>query len=146
DCPNLALAGGCALNSVANGKILSRTGFRKIYIPAAPGDAGGAIGAALLVWNGLIKINHREQTSRETDGEQRIGGRCSERVATPGLSRFTGRQSSKSVPPLMLISGSNPASISNPYSGPHFADFFVASVLRQYGFRPWSSAEHELCA
>ncbi len=47
---NLALSGGCAMNSVANGKICRMTGFKKIYIAAAPGDAGGAIGAALVAW------------------------------------------------------------------------------------------------
>jgi len=46
---NLALAGGCAMNSVANGKVYLRTPFRKMYLPAAAGDAGGAIGAAAYV-------------------------------------------------------------------------------------------------
>ncbi len=47
----LALAGGCAMNSVANGKIFERTGFRDLYVQAAAGDAGGAIGAAFAVWH-----------------------------------------------------------------------------------------------
>src|SRR5436305_3229544 len=47
--PNLALSGGCAMNSVANGKVYLRTPFRKMYLPAAAGDAGGAIGAAAYV-------------------------------------------------------------------------------------------------
>ena len=42
----LCLAGGCALNSVANGQIVTRTPFERVYIPPAAGDAGGAIGAA----------------------------------------------------------------------------------------------------
>ncbi len=46
---NLCLSGGVALNSVANGKILSKTSFKKIFIPPDPGDAGGAMGAALYV-------------------------------------------------------------------------------------------------
>ncbi|HEX8898756.1 MAG TPA: carbamoyltransferase C-terminal domain-containing protein [Chthoniobacterales bacterium] len=48
-CTNLALSGGCAMNSVANGKVYLRTPFRKMYLPAAAGDAGGAIGAAAVV-------------------------------------------------------------------------------------------------
>jgi len=48
---NLAIAGGCAMNSVANGKILLKTPFKKIYVQAAAGDAGGAIGAALMTWH-----------------------------------------------------------------------------------------------
>ena len=44
----LALAGGCAMNSVANGKIRRATPFRRVYVQAAAGDAGGALGAALI--------------------------------------------------------------------------------------------------
>lgn len=50
---NLALAGGCAMNSVANGKIAANTPFEKIYVQAAAGDAGGAIGAAYAAWHQL---------------------------------------------------------------------------------------------
>ena len=46
---NLALAGGCAMNSVANGKVYRNTPFERVYIQSAAGDAGGAIGAAFLV-------------------------------------------------------------------------------------------------
>lgn len=44
----LALAGGCAMNSVANGKVYRCTPFRKLYVQSAAGDAGGAIGAAFI--------------------------------------------------------------------------------------------------
>lgn len=44
---DLCMAGGVALNSVLNGKILSQTPFKRLYIPPDPGDAGGAMGAAL---------------------------------------------------------------------------------------------------
>lgn len=50
---NLALAGGCAMNSVANGKIYRNTPFKKVYIQSAAGDAGGAIGSAYAVWHRL---------------------------------------------------------------------------------------------
>jgi len=49
----LCLAGGCAMNSVANGKVYRNTPFKKVYIQAAAGDAGGAIGAAYAVWHKL---------------------------------------------------------------------------------------------
>jgi carbamoyltransferase len=49
----IVLAGGCANNSVANGKIRRQTPFRHVYVHAAPGDAGGAIGAAFVVWHKL---------------------------------------------------------------------------------------------
>ncbi|MGE0039645.1 MAG: carbamoyltransferase [Vicinamibacterales bacterium] len=47
----LCLAGGCAMNSVANGKIRARTPFREVYIQPAAGDNGTALGAALHVWH-----------------------------------------------------------------------------------------------
>ena len=59
---NLALAGGCAMNSVANGKVYRRTPFKKMYLPAAAGDAGGAIGAAVLV---LSQLSERQSTASD---------------------------------------------------------------------------------
>lgn len=50
----LCLSGGCAMNGLANGRILEETPFDELYIPPAPGDAGGAIGAALDVWCGRL--------------------------------------------------------------------------------------------
>lgn len=44
---NLAFAGGCALNSSANGKLLRGTGFKRLHVPCAPADDGNALGAAL---------------------------------------------------------------------------------------------------
>ena len=51
---NLCIAGGCAMNSVANGKIFDRTAFKDVYIQPAAGDAGGSIGAAFYVWHTLL--------------------------------------------------------------------------------------------
>ena len=48
--PNLCLAGGVALNCVANGKILKQGLFKKIWIQPAAGDAGGSLGAATTYW------------------------------------------------------------------------------------------------
>jgi carbamoyltransferase len=53
----IALAGGCAMNSVANGKVRRMTPFKKVYVQSAAGDAGGAIGSAFVVW-------HREDGRR----------------------------------------------------------------------------------
>ncbi len=49
--PNLCMAGGVALNCVANGKILRDKVFKNIWIQPAAGDAGGALGGALSVWH-----------------------------------------------------------------------------------------------
>ncbi|MCU1385988.1 MAG: carbamoyltransferase [Acidobacteria bacterium] len=49
----LCLAGGCAMNSVANGKIRDQTAFRDLFIQPAAGDNGTALGAAFYAWNHL---------------------------------------------------------------------------------------------
>jgi len=51
---NLCLAGGVALNCVGNGVILREGPFEKIWIQPAAGDAGGALGAAQMVWHNLL--------------------------------------------------------------------------------------------
>ena len=52
---NLVLAGGVALNCVANGRLLREGPFQSVWIQPASGDAGGALGAALFVWYQLLK-------------------------------------------------------------------------------------------
>ena len=53
---NLCLSGGCAMNSVANGKIINNTPYKKIYINYSPSDSGGAIGSAILALKKLNKL------------------------------------------------------------------------------------------
>jgi carbamoyltransferase len=53
---NLCLAGGVALNCVANGKILKEKIFENIWIQPAAGDAGGSLGAALAYWHHELKM------------------------------------------------------------------------------------------
>jgi carbamoyltransferase len=55
----LAFAGGCAMNSVANGKIRANTPFEEVYIQPASGDNGTALGAALYVWHHLLRQPRR---------------------------------------------------------------------------------------
>jgi len=52
---NLNLSGGCAMNSVANGKIIKNTPFENIYVSSNPGDAGGAIGSAISLISDKFK-------------------------------------------------------------------------------------------
>ncbi|WP_017653937.1 carbamoyltransferase [Fortiea contorta] len=54
-CDNLCLAGGVAMNSVANGKIIQKTPFKNIYIPVGAADNGTCIGAAFFVWQQILK-------------------------------------------------------------------------------------------
>jgi len=55
----LAMAGGCALNSVANGKLFDRTPFRHTWIQPASGDEGLAVGAALYAYHAILKRPRR---------------------------------------------------------------------------------------
>tara|TARA_A100001015_G_scaffold139406_1_gene154574 strand:+ start:2428 stop:4263 length:1836 start_codon:yes stop_codon:yes gene_type:complete len=57
---NLCLAGGVALNCVANGKILKEEVFENIWIQPAAGDAGGSLGAALAYWHHELKKPRKE--------------------------------------------------------------------------------------
>lgn len=52
---NLCLAGGVALNCVANGRLLREGPFERLWVQPAAGDAGGALGAALFVWHQLLE-------------------------------------------------------------------------------------------
>ena len=54
-CPNLCMAGGVALNSVANGKIFTNTNFKNLFIQPAAGDGGTSVGAAAYVYFSIFK-------------------------------------------------------------------------------------------
>ena len=64
---NLCLAGGVALNCVANGKILENKIFENIWIQPAAGDAGGSLGAALAIWHLELK-NKRQISNNQMQG------------------------------------------------------------------------------
>lgn len=66
----LCMAGGVALNSVANGRILKESGFKDLYIQPAAGDGGGALGAALYVHNALLKGKRSPVMSHAYWGEE----------------------------------------------------------------------------
>ncbi len=61
---NLCLAGGVALNCVANGKILSKKIFKNIWVQPAAGDAGGALGAALTIWHDYMGKSRTVENSK----------------------------------------------------------------------------------
>ena len=61
--PNLCLAGGVALNCVANGKILKEKIFKNIWIQPAAGDAGGSLGACLAYWH--LELDKDRKTEKE---------------------------------------------------------------------------------
>jgi carbamoyltransferase len=71
----LCLAGGVALNCVANGRLLREGPFKDIWIQPAAGDAGGAVGAALAIWHEYL--GH----SRKTDSADAMAGAFAPRVS-----------------------------------------------------------------
>src|SRR5207237_5183664 len=54
-CENLCLAGGVALNVLANARILRESGFRRLWIQPAAGDAGGCVGAATYLYHTVFR-------------------------------------------------------------------------------------------
>ena len=74
---NLCLAGGVALNCVANGKILQEKIFDNIWIQPAAGDAGGSLGAALVLWY-IENDNEREVNSKDDMKGSYLGPEYSE--------------------------------------------------------------------
>ena len=73
---NLCLAGGVALNCVANGRILREGPFERIWIQPAAGDAGGALGAALFTWHQLLD-HPRKVEPRDSQRGSFLGPRFS---------------------------------------------------------------------
>jgi carbamoyltransferase len=80
----LCLAGGVALNCVANGRILREGPFRDIWIQPAAGDAGGALGAALLLWH-----QYHDKPRRAREGDAMRGAFLGPRFRRPGDPRTT---------------------------------------------------------
>ncbi len=66
---NICLAGGVALNCVANGKLLKEKIFENIWIQPAAGDAGGSLGAALITTHEYFKVK-RKTPDKERDGQK----------------------------------------------------------------------------
>jgi carbamoyltransferase len=74
---NLALAGGVALNCVANGRLLQEGPFENLWIQPAAGDAGGALGTALFIWHQLLQ-QPRDPQGKDSQQGSFLGPRFSE--------------------------------------------------------------------
>ena len=81
----LCIAGGCGANSVANGKVTTHTPFRQVYVQAAAGDAGGALGAALEVWHQLGQPRCRPMGAAYL-GSQPATGEIESLLAEPAVA------------------------------------------------------------
>jgi len=85
--PNLCLAGGVALNCVANGKILENKIFDKIWVQPAAGDAGGSLGAALAFWH-LEKNKERNISSTDDMNGSYLGPQYSDEEINKILNKI----------------------------------------------------------
>lgn len=79
---NLVLAGGVALNCVANGKLLRNGPFERVWVQPAAGDAGTAFGSALLVWHHLLDHPRKADPGDSQQGSLLGPSFTSERIGT----------------------------------------------------------------
>ena len=87
-CKNLVMAGGVALNCVANGRILREGPFEKVWIQPAAGDAGGALGTAMFIWHQLLeKPRETESGCGDLQHGSQLGPSFSEQDIVPILER-----------------------------------------------------------
>jgi carbamoyltransferase len=84
--PNLCLAGGVALNSVMNTRLLQEAGFEHVYIQPAASDAGNALGAALWVWHQQLGRPRGPTMEHAFWGPEFPAGACEEAVRGRGLA------------------------------------------------------------
>ena len=87
---NLCLAGGVALNCVANGKILRESSFKNVWIQPAAGDAGGALGATLFAWHQILG-NPRTVGASDSQSGTRLGPQFSNRQIKASLDTFAAK-------------------------------------------------------
>jgi len=92
---NLCLAGGVALNCVANGKILREKNFKNIWIQPAAGDAGGSLGAALAYWHHELK-KPRENFKDQMKGAY-LGPKFSEHHIEDQLKKLKAKYTKKNA-------------------------------------------------
>lgn len=83
---NLCLAGGCALNSVANGRIMKESPFKRFFIQPAAGDAGCSLGAALLIHHRLLGQPRRLQMKHAYYGPSYRSEECAAALHRAGLT------------------------------------------------------------
>jgi carbamoyltransferase len=82
---DLAMAGGCALNSVANGKLFDQTPFQRTYIQPAAGDEGLAIGAALHTYHSVLNQPRRHELKHSCLGPEFSESRIQSALQNAGL-------------------------------------------------------------
>ncbi len=115
----VAVAGGCGMNSVANGKIALKTPFRQVYVQSAAGDAGGAIGAAYGVWFG--------------SASGRRGASAPNFAPSPSIEPAANTNpSARGGPPTATVElRSRPFVMDHAYWGPEYSDAVIGELLAE---------------
>ena len=131
----LCLAGGCAMNSVANGKVRRNTPFKQVYIQSAGGDAGGAIGAAFVAWHGLSpspRPSPLHGACRKTPSplRERVGERVKNNSLPPRPNPLPGEERGIATAS-QGERARRPFVMDHAYWGPGFDNDQIASVLEQ---------------
>jgi carbamoyltransferase len=132
----LCMAGGVALNCVANGKLREAGIFEDLWIQPAAGDAGGAVGAALSIWHRHLGMPRESAEKRET---WRLGGREEKKISSSGTGRgevgASAAVASADVPPYE-------DGMSGAFLGPSYPSKEISSWLssKGYPFQTVSSA------
>ena len=98
---NLCLAGGVALNCVANGRILREGPYESVWVQPAAGDAGGAIGAALSVWHQYLGNGRPGQGDNADRQGAFLGPGFSEAEISAALDSLGGRY--EQLPPEQIV-------------------------------------------
>lgn len=155
-CDALCLAGGVALNSVANGQILEQTPFRRIYTQPAAGDDGTALGVAYYVYNCILRqprrpiLDHAYTGRAYADAEilsilQKTEGITTEKIGEPEIYQRTAAalargeivgwfQGKMEWGPRAL---GNRSIVAHP-GIPHMKDLLNARIKQREWFRPFA--------
>ena len=104
--PNLCLAGGVALNCVANGKILKEKIFDNIWVQPAAGDAGGSLGAALALWH-IEQNNPRKVNSKDDMQGSYLGPEYTQTQIEEQLDRIGAKYETLNEDDLIDIASTN---------------------------------------
>jgi carbamoyltransferase len=83
---NICITGGCAMNSVVNGKVTSETPFDNLFVPAGAADNGTSIGAALYTWNRILRQQRTFVQEHAYWGCESTDDECAAAVHAAGLA------------------------------------------------------------
>lgn len=134
----LCLAGGVALNCVANGRILREAGFKDIWIQPAAGDAGGALGAALSVW-----YQYCQQPRQLKDRRNHLSTAESGEAPPSRYSKIDGESAVPTLPRIQSTVSVSQDQMKGAYLGPSFTNKEIRDYLESTDapYEYWDDAQ-----